>query len=84
MIWFDWKSLFKNVPLDKTIGIMLRKIYVEGKIETNIPRNVMQELLLLCPKYVHFAFNGNIYIQLDDVAMGWPLGTFLANVSCVY
>ena len=63
MISFDVKSLFTNVSLDETISIVLRKIYDEGKIETNIPRNVMKELLLLCTKHVHFTFNGDIYIQ---------------------
>ena len=68
MISFDVKSLFTNVPLD------------EGKIETNIPRNIMKELLLLCTKHLHFTFNGDNYIQLDGVAMGSPLGPLLANV----
>ena len=80
MISFDVKTLFTKVPLDETISIVLRKIYDEGKIETNIPRNVMKELLLLCTKHVHFTFNGDIYIQSDGVAMASPLGPLLANV----
>ena len=40
----------------------------------------MKELLLLCPKYVHFTFNGDTYIKLDGVAMVTPLGPFSANV----
>ena len=40
----------------------------------------MKELLLLCTKYVHFIFNGDIYIQLDGLTMGSPLGFLLANV----
>ena len=80
MILFDVKSLFTNVPLDEAISIVLRKIYDEGKIETSIPRNVMKELLLLCTKNVHFTLNGDIYIHLDSVAMGLPLGPLLANV----
>ena len=39
----------------------------------------MKGLPLLCRKQVHFTFNGYIYIQLDGVAMGSPLGTLLAN-----
>ena len=60
MILFDVKSLFTNAPLDETISIILQKIYDEGKIETNIPRNEMKELLLLRTK--HVTFNGDIYI----------------------
>ena len=80
IISFDVKSFFINVPLDETISIILRKIYDEGKIETNIQRNLMKELLLLCTKHVHFTFVGDIYIQLGGVAMGSPLGSLLANV----
>ena len=40
----------------------------------------MIELLLLCTKHVHFRIDRDIYIQLDDVAMGSPLGPLLANV----
>ena len=72
MISFDVKSLFTNVPPGETISIILRKIYDEVKIETNIPRKVLKELLLLCTKHVQFTFSGDIYIQLDSVAMGSP------------
>ena len=34
----------------------------------------MKELLLLLTKKVPFTFNGKIYIQVDGVAMGSPLG----------
>ena len=40
----------------------------------------MEEFLLLCTKHVNFTFNGDIYIHLDGVAMGSPLGPLLANV----
>ena len=83
IISFYVKGLFTNDALDDTISIILTKIYDEGKIEKNISRNVMKELLLLCTKHVHFTFNGDIYIQLDGVTMGSPLGPFLANtVTC--
>ena len=77
---FEVKSFFTKVPLNETISKILRKIYDEGKLETNIPRNIMKELLLLCTKPVHFTINGDIYIRLDGVAMGSPLGSLLANV----
>ena len=83
MISFDVKSLFTNVPLEETIDIILNKIYDEKKIETNIPRNIMKDLLYLCTKHVHFTYGGKIYIQIDGVAMGSPLGPVLANIFMI-
>ena len=38
MISFDVVSLFTNVPLQRTIDIILHKVYTEKKIKTKIPR----------------------------------------------
>ena len=73
MISFDVKSLLTNVPLDETIETIL-KVYLEKKIKTSITKPILKELLLLCTKHPHFRFNGGIYIQIDGVAMGSPLG----------
>ena len=76
-------SLFTNIPLQQTIDIMLNKIYDEKKIERNIPRNIMKDLLYLCTKHVDFSYGGKIYIQIDGVAMGSPLGPVLANIFMI-
>ena len=83
LVSFDVKSLFTNVPLDKTIDIILRRIYKEKEIHTEIPRKEMKELLLLCTKNVHFTFNKETYQQTDGVAMGSPLGPVLAGIFMV-
>ena len=80
MISFDVVSLFTNVPLQKTIDIILRKVYTEKRIKTKIPRNKMKELLLLCTQGVPFTFNGETYMQIDGVMMGSPLGALFANI----
>ena len=80
MVSFDVVSLFTNVPLDKTIDIILRKIYKEKKIKTKIPKEDMRELLYLCTKGVPFMFNGKMYTQVDGVMMGSPLGALFANI----
>ena len=80
MVSFDVVSLFTNVPLDKTIDIILRKIYTEKKIKTKIPKDDMRELLYLCTKGVPFTFNGKMYTQVDGVMMGSPLGALFANI----
>lgn len=83
MISFDVSALFTSVPLDYTIDIVMRRIYDNNEIETNIPKEVMKELLLLCTKSVIFSFNNELYNQTDGVAMGSPLGPVLANIFMV-
>ena len=82
-ISFDVKSLFTYVPLDFTINVILRRIYNENEIHTNIKRSEMKELLLLCTKNAHFTFNDDIYQQCDGVAMGSPLGPVIAGIIMV-
>ena len=82
-ISFDVKSLFTYVPLDFTINVILRRIYNENEIHTNIKKSEMKELLLLCTKNVHFTFNNDIYQQCDGVAMGSPLGPVIAGIFMV-
>ena len=79
MIFIDVKNLVTNVPLNKTIDFILKKVYDEKKIQTNKPKRVLKKLLCLCTKHLDFNFNNNIYIQCDGVAIGSPLGHLLAN-----
>ena len=83
MILFDVESLFTNVPLDETIESILQKVYVEKKIKTSIPKLILKEILSLWTKHLHFRFNGEIYIQINGVAMGSPLSPLLANIFMI-
>ena len=68
------------MPLDYTIDVTLKRVYEQEEVITNIPRDNMKELLLLCTKSVHFSYNNSIYRQTDGVAMGSPLGPVLAGI----
>ena len=57
MVSFDLVSLFANIPLEETIEIIFKKIYVNKEMTTDIPKQEMKELLILCAKNVHFTFN---------------------------
>ena len=83
LISFDVTSLFTNVPLDFMIDVILKRIYDENEVNTNIPKQQMRDLLLLCTKNVHFSYNGDIYTQADGVAMGSPLSPVLAGIFMV-
>ena len=61
LISFDVKSLFTNVPIQKTIDILLKRIYENKEINTSISKKDMKYILILCTKSVHFPMNGDIY-----------------------
>ena len=46
MVSFDVASLFTNVSLEETIEIILKRIYINKEITTDIPK----ELLIFCTK----------------------------------
>ena len=83
LISFDVSALFTNVPLDYTIDLVLKRVYDQNEIVTEIPKAAMKEMLILCTKNVLFSFNNEIYNQTDGVAMGSPLGPVLANIFMV-
>ena len=43
----------------------------------------MRDLLLLCTKNVHFSCNGNIFTQVDGMAIDSSLGPILASILMV-
>ena len=43
----------------------------------------MKELLFLCTNNVHFTCNGQIYIQVEGIAMGYPLAPLLADIFMI-
>ena len=50
LVSFDATSLFTNVPLGYTIDVILRKVYEEKLIKTDIPKKEMKELLTIVYK----------------------------------
>ena len=80
MVSFDLKSLFTNVLLDRTIVIILRRIYDHKELETPISRSEMKEIFALCTKNVHFTYNRKIFVQTDGVTIGSPLGPVLTDI----
>ena len=83
MVSFDVAPLFTNVPLEETIEIILKRVYINKEITADIPKQEMKELLIFCTKNVHFTSSNETYIQVDGMAMGSPLGPVLANIFMV-
>ena len=77
----DVESLFTNVPIKETIDIIIKNVYNHPTLAApNIPKQKLKELLLLCTTSVPFRnIDGKMYIQIDGMSMGSPLGPTFAN-----
>ena len=82
MMPIDVKSLFTSILLNKTIEITSERIYDRKEINTDIPKTIIKEMLLLCTKDVQFLFKDKIY-QTDGVTVGYPLGPIVAGIFIV-
>ena len=80
---YDVSSLFTNVPVDETIDILVERAFHENWFNknhgTNLQPTQLRELLQIAVKNQLFQFDGNLYEQVDGVAMGSPLGPLMAN-----
>ena len=77
---FDVKSLFTNVPLNKTIEIILDRVYNKNIISTTLKKRTLKKLLKDTCSKTAFLFDNTIYEQIDGVSMGAALGPVLANI----
>ena len=80
MASLDTDSLFTNIPLDETINIIIEKLFSEDETVHNLNKDQFKCLLTLAAEEAFFLFNGELYQQVDGVAMGSPLGPTLANI----
>jgi len=77
---FDVQSLFTNVPLSKTIDVIMRRIYKENLVPTGLKRHTLKKLIKDTCTKTPFSANGCLYQQIDGVSMGSSLGPVLANI----
>ncbi|XP_076054472.1 uncharacterized protein LOC143033159 [Oratosquilla oratoria] len=79
----DVASLFTYAHVDETIDMIWNRIYHDREAEDGplvIPEHTLRCLLSACTKEAPFyGPDSNIYVQIDDVAIGSPLGVLLAN-----
>ena len=77
----DVTSLFTNVPVDETINIIMDRVYRSDLPELDIPEDVLRAMLVTCTKEAPFlTHRGELFRQVDGVAMGSPLGVLFANM----
>jgi len=77
----DVESLFTNVPIDDTIEIIIEHTYNHPDIPPpKMPKKILKQMLELCTKKAPFRSpDGGVYLQVEGVAMGSPLGPTFAN-----
>ncbi|KAL9951258.1 hypothetical protein ACROYT_G043894, partial [Oculina patagonica] len=84
MVSYDVSSLFSNVPLSETINILVDKAFTDDWFNQTygleLQRDHLTTLLEIATSNQLFQFNGQLYEQIDGVAMGSPLGPLMANV----
>ena len=80
----DVDSLFTNIPLDETIDICINQLFENTDTVEGFKKSELKQLLCLATKESYFIFNDLLYKQIDDVAMGSPLGPCLTNAFLSY
>ena len=83
LVSFDVVLLFTNVPTNFTIDVIIKRIYENKEIQTNITKAEMKQIILLCTKGVHSTSCRETFTQTDGVAMGSLLGQVLAGILMV-
>ena len=76
----DVVSLFTNVPLKKTVDIILKRVDNNKEISTTLSKPSLKKLILDTCQKKPFSFNNKMYEQIDGVNMGGSFSPVLANI----
>ena len=79
-----WKA-YLQTSLRETIKIIIKNVYHHNTLPSPaIPKEKLEELLLLCTTAVPFRnIDGKMYIQRDSMSIDGPLGpTFYTFLHC--
>jgi len=83
LVSYDVSSLLTNLPVDEIIESIAERAFENDWFNKdhnlNITKSDLIELLRIATKNQLFQFEGNLYEQVDGVAMGSPLGPLMAN-----
>ena len=82
MVSFDVKSLFTNVPIDKTLEVIGNKFINDQSLEERsiLSPDQITKLVEVCLKTTYFVYNSEYYEQLEGAAMGSPVSPIVANI----
>ena len=77
LVSYDVTSLFTNIPIQETIGIVINLIFNHNP-NVNIPKKNLKNFSFL--PHHRLIFISKFYNQIDGVAIGSPLAPVLANI----
>ena len=80
MASFDVTSLFSNIPMVKTITVILNKLFTGTETYSGLTRAHFKKLLKLCTRDNLFVFNGEFYRQIDGALMEGCVSPTLADL----
>ena len=76
----DVESLFTSIPIEETIGYIIRKIYTKKVIEPMCKKSVFKKLLIKLTKECTFSVNNQLIKQIDGCPMGGPISVVFAEI----
>ena len=80
LLYYHLTSLFTNILLEETIHLTTNLLW---RLVEKIYKS-LQVCFQFATSQTNFLFNGNMYDQVDEVAMGSPLAPILANIFMGY
>ena len=74
MVSFDVVNLFTKVPINEAISIVSYLLHKDTTLveRTNLPPDIITDLLKKCLTTTFFKFGDNFYQQTEGAAMGSP------------
>ena len=79
MCTFGVESLYTNVSVEEAINATLDYMFQPIKLNVPFNRNQMRRLLELSICNAPFRFQDKMYKQIDEIAMGNPLASIIAD-----
>ncbi|XP_071950858.1 uncharacterized protein [Antedon mediterranea] len=79
---FDVVSLFTKTPVEEALKVVENRLTTDPTLldRTKLHVTDIMKLLGLIVNKTYFSFNGNIYRQIQGIAMGSPISPILANL----
>ena len=86
MVSFDVVNLFTKVPINEAISIVSELLHKDTTLveRTNLPPDIITDLLKKFLTTTFFKFGDNFYQQTEGAAMGSPLSPVVANIYMEY